>query len=191
MIKQLITQNRSYRRFMENVRIEKEDLLDMIDNARLSASGRNMQPLKYMLCNSVDKNEQIFACLAWAGYLPDWPGPVPGERPSAYIIVLHDKSLAQTYFCDDGIATQSILLSAVEKGFGGCIIASVMRDRLSQIIDLPDGFEIIHVIALGKPFEKVVITEVVNNDIRYWRDENSVHHVPKRSLEEIIVVSRE
>ena len=186
MLNQLILKNRSYRRFFENIPVSRDDLLEMIGNARLSASARNMQTLKYLISNNPETNNRIFPCLAWAGYLKDWPGPQPGERPSAYIVMLHDKQLADSAFCDDGIAAQSILLTAVEKGFGGCILGSVKKKELADILTIPSNLEILYVIALGKPSETVVIEEVKDGDIRYWRDENQVHHVPKRSLEEII-----
>jgi len=159
----------------------------MINAARLSASARNAQPLKYFLSNAAEINEKIFPSLAWAGYLKDWPGPAPGERPSAYIVQLHDTTITGNYFCDDGIAAQSILLTAVEKGLGGCIIASVKKEQLAKTLDLPGHLEIIQVIALGKPAEKVVIEEMQQGDIKYWRDENGIHHVPKRPLEELII----
>lgn len=186
MLKDLLHRNRSYRRFVEKIKISNSDLEEMIDAARLSASGRNAQSLKYILSNDVDLNNVIFPNLAWAGYLKDWDGPTEGERPSAYIIQLNDKELSNNYYCDDGIALQSILLSAVEKGYGGCIIASIKKNVLSASLNLPENLEILHVIALGKPAEEVVIEEMVDNDIKYWRDENGVHHVPKRKLEDII-----
>lgn len=186
MLKELILKNRSYRRFEEDHEVNREDLLDMIDSARLSASARNSQPIKYAISNERELNALIFPNLAWAGYLKDWPGPEPGERPSAYISQLHDTRIEGNYFCDDGIAAQSILLTAVEKGLGGCIIASVKKESLSKVLGLPDYLKIIQVIALGKPAEKVVIEEVKDNDIKYWRDENGVHHVPKRSVEELV-----
>jgi nitroreductase len=89
--------------------------------------------------------------------------------------------------CDDGIATQSILLGAVEAGYGGCIIRAVNRKKLREILNLPEQFEIIQVIALGKPKEAIILDEMTNGEIKYWRDANQVHHVPKRSLEEIIL----
>jgi len=186
MIKNLLLRNRSYRRFHEDQKISNEDLKDMIDSARLSASARNSQPLKYFLSNSPEMNAKIFPNLAWAGYLADWPGPAEGERPSAYIIQMHDSRIAAGYFCDDGIAAQSILLTAVEKGYGGCIIASVKKESLAKILHLPDYLKIIQVIALGKPSERVVIEDIKNNDVKYWRDKDSVHHVPKRGLDELI-----
>ena len=146
-----------------------------------------MQPLRYMLFNNPDDCARIFPSLAWAGYLKDWTGPVEGERPSAYIIQLGDLDLTDDWWCDDGIAAQSMLLTAVEKGFGGCIIGSVQREKLRSILDIPERYKIIQVLALGKPVEKVVIEDVVDGDIKYWRDEKGVHHVPKRSLQELII----
>lgn len=187
MIRELILKNRSYRRFYQNEEISLEQLKNWVDLARLSASGRNAQPIKYILSNKTEKNEKIFSTLAWAAALSDWSGPVEGERPSAYLIQLLDKSIANQFFCDDGIAAQSILLGAVEMGFGGCIFRSINKPKLKALLEIPDQFEIINVIALGKPLEKVVIEELKNNDFNYWRDENKVHHVPKRSLNELIL----
>jgi len=186
-LKDLILRNRSYRRFDESHAVSRDDLLEMIDAARCSASARNAQPLKYALSFTGKMNAKIFPCLAWAGYLTEWPGPAEGERPSAYIVQLHDTTLATNYFCDDGIAAQSILLTAVEKGLGGCIIGSVQKETLSQILDIPPHLRIIQVIALGKPIEQVVLEPVKDGDIKYWRDEQGVHHVPKRPLEKLVI----
>lgn len=186
--KDLVKNNRSYRRFDEKFAITRETLVELIGLARFAASGRNAQPLKYFLSNNEELNEQIFSTLAWAGYLKEWPGPEEGERPSAYIVVLLDRDISDHFLCDDGIAMQNILLGAVDKGLGGCIIRSINKPRLSVFLNLPDRFEIIDVIALGKPIEKVVITNVGDDgDIRYYRDENGIHYVPKRSLDELII----
>ncbi len=188
MLKDLIQKNRSYRRFYENEPISEAQLKAMVDNARLSATGRNIQSLKYILSNTAELNDKIFPLLAWAGYLKEWNGPEAGERPSAYIIMVNDKSITESYFWDHGIAVQSILLTAVEQGFGGCIIASVNKEKLRTALNIPQQYEIIQVIALGKPKEIVVIDEMPENgDVKYWRDENAVHHVPKRKLDDIII----
>jgi nitroreductase len=186
-IKDLILKNRSYRRFCQEVEISKEEMLTFIDLARLSPSARNAQPLKYFISNDPDLNARIFPSLAWAGYLKDWPGPEEGERPSAYIVVMVDKTISENYYCDHGIATQSILLGAVEMGFGGCIIAAVKRPELRDTLQIPEFLEILHVIALGKPKEEVVIEKMEGDDFKYWRDEKQVHHVPKRGIAELII----
>lgn len=125
--------------------------------------------------------------LGWAGYLTTWPGPEEGERPSAYIVLLNDTLISGNYFCDDGIAMQSILLGATEAGYGGCIIHSVNRNKLRQLLNLSEQYDILYVVALGKPKETVVLEEMQNGEIKYWRDEEQVHHVPKRALDEIIL----
>ena len=187
MLIDLILQNRSYRRFDQSALVPMKLLREMVEAARVSASARNMQPLRYLLFNNASDCEKIFPTLAWAGYLKDWPGPEEGERPSAYIVQLGDLDLTRDWWCDDGIAAQSMLLTAVEQGFGGCIIGSVQRERLRDILDIPEQYKIIQVLALGRPAEEVVIDKMVKDDIKYWRDEDGVHHVPKRGLDELIL----
>ena len=184
----LAKRNRSFRRFDEQFVIDRNTIVELVELARYAASGRNAQPLKYFLSSDPVLNDQIFPTLGWAGYLKDWPGPGEGERPSAYIVILLDRSISDNFFCDDGIAMQNILLGAVEKGLGGCMIRTINKPTLSQILKLPAHLDIIDVVALGKPIEKVVITSVgEDGDIKYYRDENGVHYVPKRSLDELIV----
>ncbi len=188
MLRDLILKNRSYRRFDQNHAISLNVLSELVDLARNSASARNAQPLKYILSQEEEKNAKIFKTLAWAGYLKEWDGPEEGEHPSAYIIMLGDTEITNNYFCDHGIAAQSILLGATELGLGGCIVASILREELKAALSIPEKFEIIQVIALGKPIEKVVLEPLASSgDIKYWRDAEQVHHVPKRSLDEIIL----
>jgi nitroreductase len=189
MLRDLILTNRSYRRFHESAAVNLDTLKALVDLARLSASASNLQPLKFVLSWNADKNALIFPHLAWAGYLKNWNGPTEGERPSAYIIILGDTSIARNYHCDHGIAAQSILLGAAERGLGGCMIAAIERDGLRAALELPNRFEILLAIALGKPKEEVVLEAVgPAGDIKYWRDAQGVHHVPKRALDDMIIV---
>jgi len=189
MIKELMLRNRSYRRFDESVPVTEATLRELVDLARLSASAANLQPLKYLLSCEPDRNAIIFSRLAiWAGYLSDWPGPGEGERPSAYIVMLGDTTIAPSFAYDCGIAAQSILMGATERGLGGCLLASVQREGLRKALHIPGHYEILLVIALGTPAERVVIDPVDSaGDIRYWRDDAGVQHVPKRALDDIII----
>ena len=188
MIRDLIIKNRTYRRFLEDVAVERETLREFVDLARLSASAANMQPLKYVISCEPQKNALIFRHLGWAGYLKDWPGPSEGERPSAYIIILSDTKISEFADCDHGIAAQSILLGAAEKGLGGCMIGTVQRKELSEALNIPPRYRILLVLALGKPKETVVLETVgPDGSIEYWRDADGVHHVPKRPLDELIL----
>ncbi len=188
MLRDLVLKSRSYRRFIQDAAIDIDTLRELVDLARLSPSAANLQPLKYVLSCDPERNALIFPHLGWAGYLSDWPGPEEGERPSAYIVILGDTEISRSAGCDHGIAAQSILLGAVEKGLGGCAIGSVQTEGLRKALGIPSRYDILLVLALGKPRETVVIETVgPTGDIKYWRDTEGVHHVPKRSLDDIIL----
>ena len=189
MLKDLVTRCRSFRRFHEDVKISTEELKELVDLARLTPSTANSQALKFRLCNTPEETEKVFDTLGWAGALPDWDGPEKGERPSAYIIILCDLSIGKNKPHDDGIVAQTIMLGAVEKGYGGCMLGNVQRSRLAEALQIDtEKYSIDLVLALGKPKEEVVLVPVnEDGDVRYYRDENQVHYVPKRRLEDLIV----
>jgi nitroreductase len=187
-LRDLVLRNRSYRRFDGSCPIRHDTLVELVGLARCTPSAANRQPLKYILSADQKTNDRIFPCLAWAAYLQDWKGPAPGDRPTAYIVILIDEAITKDWWCDDGIAAQTILLGAVERGLGGCMIGSISKGRLRQELVIPEHLKIRLVVALGKPAERVVLEDLrPGGDFRYRRDEKGVHHVPKRTLQELIV----
>lgn len=189
MLKELVEQCRSYRRFYENEPISTEVLKELVNLARISPTGGNAQPLKFKLTNTPEENGKVFETLGWAAALPDWAGPEEGERPSAYITILCDLSIGKNKLQDNGIASHVIMLGAVEKGLGGCIIATVNRKKLAENLNIDtERYSIDLVLALGKPKETVVMVPVEQDgSTKYYRDSEGVHYVPKRSLEDIII----
>lgn len=184
--KEMVRTNRSYRRFYEEERISRSELMDLVDTARLTPSAANRQPLRYRVIEDAATCARVFATLGWAGYLKDWDGPVEGERPAAYIVMLGKAELNSAQ--DEGIAAQTMLLGAVAKGYGGCMLGNVKRDELAKVLELPEGYVIKLVIALGKPREEVVIDQIrADGDIRYYREANQVHHVPKIALDDLLI----
>ena len=184
----LIVRNRSYRRFDQSKPVERETLRRLVDIARRTPSAANRQPLKYVLLNHADTCARLFPYLGWAAALKGWSGPAEGERPTAYIIILCDTQISKNAGCDHGIAAQSILLAAVEKGLGGCMIGTVQRDGVRKEFGIPERCEILLVVALGVPAEKCVLEEMkAGAGVDYYRDAEGVHHVPKRSLDEVIL----
>jgi nitroreductase len=181
MLRDLVIKNRSYRKFHQEP-VGMGTLKELVDLARLSASGSNLQPLKYVLSCDEKKNATIAPLVGLGG------NPPPEDRPTAYIIVLGDKTIRETFGCDHGIAVQSILLGAAEKGLGGCIVGNVKRDELRQALSIPPTLDILLALALGKPKEAAVI-DIVGADgtVKAYWDEQGIRHVPKRALNEIIV----
>lgn len=187
MLRNLLQKNRSYRRFDQDVRIPETDLTELVELTRWCASGRNAQALKYVVVSSEAECESVFGTLAWAGYLTEWPGPEVGERPTAYLIQVLDTNIVENCLCDDGIQAQTILLGAVEKGYGGCIIKAFKNEPLREILQLREHLKIMYVIALGKPKEQIEVVEMKDGDFKYWRNTEGRHFVPKRPLNELIV----
>jgi nitroreductase len=185
----IVLKNRSYRRFYENHALDDKYLKKLVSYARLTPSAANLQPLRYRLVSAEDEKEKVFNTLLWAAYLKDFDGPVKGERPGGYIVVLKDSSVkGDLYKYDAGISAQTILLGASFSDLGGCIIASFKKEELIRKLSLPKEVEPVFVIALGKPLEQVVIEDIKKDgDIKYFRDENRVHHVPKIKLDDIII----
>lgn len=184
----LVKKSRSYRRFVESRRISREEVIGFVDIARFCPSGRNRQPLRYIVSVEPEITEWINSCLLWALDLPDWGGPVAGERPAAYITILSGKDCVPDPAIDVGIAAQTIRLAAAEKGIGGCMLGSIKKKELRKLLAIPNEYEIQLVIALGYPAENVVLEELGDDgNTNYWRDGKDVHHVPKRSLEEVVV----
>jgi len=184
----LVQKTRSCRRFYQEPIIDLDILKSLVEMSRMTASAANLQPLKYILSSDPEINIAIFQCLGWAGYLKDWPGPVPDERPTGYIVMLGDQHIAKNFDMDIGIAAQTIMLGAYYHGFGGCMLANIRHQQLADTLNIADHYKILLVLALGTPKESIVIDPMNSDgDCRYFRDENEIHHVPKRSLDDIIV----
>jgi nitroreductase len=184
----LILHTRSIRRFRESAPVSLETLCELVDLARLAPSAGNKQPFKYALSASRKVNAMIFPHLRWAAYLQQWDGPVEGERPSAYIVICRDIAISNALNSDQGFAVQNILLGATARGLGGCVIASFVREKIREVLQIHEALDPIWVIALGVPVETVVVEPLgPEGDIRYWRDAANVHHVPKRPLESILL----
>jgi nitroreductase len=185
---ELVLKTRTHRRFRQDRPVDMQTLEGLVDLARNTASAANLQPLRYVLSCSPETNAAIFATLGWAAYLPHWQGPEEGERPAAYIVVLAETAIGDHKEVDMGIAAQTMVLGAAEKGLASCMLASVNRDKLRDILSVPEEYAILLVIALGEPAEAVVLEDLpTDGSIKYWRDDQDVHHVPKRTLGQVVL----
>ena len=184
----LVARTRSYRRFDQTVNIPRETLASWVALARLVPSSANHQALKFLLINEPELNARVFKSISFAGYLKEWGGPKEGEKPTAYVVILGDTTIKQNFDLDTGIAAQTMMLAANDAGFGGVMMGAIKRESLREEMQIPVHLEVVLLLALGKPTEQVVVEETsAEHGIRYYRDAEDVHHVPKRPLSELII----
>lgn len=189
MMNELVKKNRSFRAFHTGETIPEERLRAWIDTARHCPSARNTQPLKYRIVTKQAELDAVLPTTYWAGSLGLQLPPL-GQAPTAYIVICHDTSLSPVSGfsqMDVGIAAQTIMLCAAEEGFGGCMIGSVKADVVSEALQIPAHLAPQLVLGLGVPNENVVLTDAKDGAVRYYRDEENTHYVPKRPLDEILI----
>ena len=189
MFKDLVLKNRSYRAFDESRPITKADMTALVDLARHVASGMNKQPLRYRIVCEQGELAKMLANTRYAGAL-SIKLPPEGQKPTGFIVIFNDSEIGSPDFLsfkDCGIAAQTILLGATEMGFGGCMLASFDPARLCEDLGIPTRYQPVLAIALGTPAESVVVEDADEIKAPYYRDEQNVHHVPKRKLEDILL----
>lgn len=190
MIRDLVKKSRSYRVFDESHKLKKQDLVDLIELARFCPCGKNSQSLRFIPIYKEEILKEIYPYLTWAAYLKDWKGPVEGERPTGIILIVSKEvtSNDSILFCDVGISSQTIMLGAVEKNLGGCMIMALNRKKIAEVLNLSDDY-IIHIaLAIGKPAQDVIVEDINEGEnTKYWMDEDKTHHVPKIVLDDLIL----
>lgn len=188
---ELVRKNRSYRGYNENRPVTREELTRLVECARLCPSSVNAQPLKYRLVWQKEEVARLQEKTNWAKALTSITLPHPGMCPTAFIVICQDTGIdasLQRYQKDVGIVAQTMLLGAVEMGLGGCMIGNFNAGEVRQVLALPEAMAPLLVVAIGEPAETVVLTEVgPDGSVQYYRDENDVHYVPKRALEDILI----
>jgi len=173
-----IKNRRTIRKYLQKP-VPKEVLTKCVEAARLSPNGLNMQPLRYMVVDDKELLPKVFSTLGWAMNLPEYY-PREGEKPQTYIVIMIEGK-ARTPIHDVAIASMSISMVAYEEGLGTCIFGSVNRDKLKELLEIPQELSVELVVALGYPAEKPVVEPVVDGETNYWLDKNGGLHVPKRT----------
>ncbi len=191
MFRDIVLKNRSYRGFNQERKITKEELIDLVDIARFAPSSVNLQPLKYRVVFEESEMVELRPLLNWAKALTELKLPHEGMQPTGAIIICLDEKItteAARVQKDIGIVAQTMLLGSIEKGLGGCMIGNFVPSKVSACVGLPEHLKPQLVIAFGEPKEEIVLTEVSEGEsITYYRDENDVHYVPKKKLEDVLI----
>jgi len=189
MIKELLYENRTCRTFDESRKITREELLDMVDCARVAPAAMNVQPLSYRLIYTPEELCKFLPLTKWGGALPELNLPPEGHGPQAFILICQDTEKfgdPKKFDRDVGICATAIYLRAAEMGLSGCMIGSVNKDAAREVLSLSANIEPLLAIGLGKADEVRKIVPVKDGVTKYYRLDG-VHCVPKRELSDIIL----
>lgn len=184
-VREAIKSRRSIRKFLQTP-INHTILTDLVDAARLCASGANLQPLKYAVLDNRDIVQAIFPLVKWAGYLPDW-NPAPMEGPPAYIAVFGDTTISSAFETDAGAAVTTMMLAAVELGLATCWLGAIDRPALQSLLGFDHRLRLLYLLAVGYPDQESVIRPIAEGNCKYYFDSQGILQVPKRPLADILL----
>ena len=188
-ISDIILSRRTVRRF-KPVPVDRSLLEKLVNAGRLAPSAGNLQPLEFVAVDDAEVCRAVFPCLRWAAYISPKGNPQPGQEPMAYIVTIVNLAVREKGFeYDVGAAMENMILAAHDEGLGSCWLISVEREKLAEILSVPQGFRIDCVLALGYPAESPVAEEFTES-IKYWQDAEGVLHVPKRPLKSVLRINR-
>ena len=187
-LEQALKERRTVRRFTQTP-IPEEELRSLIDAARLASCGRNDQRLRYIVVRTPEVVNTLFTCTAWAGSVAPRRNPVPGvSSPTAFIVVVGKTDVAQTPLlqADCGAAVQTIQLAAWGKGIGCCWMGAIDRQKIHDLLEMPNEDAVLYVIALGYAAEKPVSEDIDDpQKVKYYLDDADLLHVPKLTVDAI------
>lgn len=190
-LKELVTKARTCRRFKGQSVLSTETLTSLIDYARLAASARNAQILRFVTVSDAETRSAMDKLVVLGGALTPEQRATDAQRPGGYIVICGPENMDDFATMDVGIAAQSINLAACEAGLRTCMIGAVKKDEAAQLIGLPDGLKVKLVMALGVSDEEIrLVGRRDDGKLIYYRDENDVHCVPKITLEEAVIMNR-
>ena len=189
MIIENIKHTRSHRRFTEK-KITEEEILEMLEGARFSASTKNAQILRYSYTIDDEKCKKLFSSVSLGGLLKNEDKATFEERPRGFILISAKKDVktpeSRLYF-DVGIASQNIILIADELGYGACIVISYNKKAFEEILGLPEEYDSKAVIILGESKDIVKLVDSKDEEDTKYFVENGIHHVPKLKLGDLIL----
>lgn len=176
-----IKTRRSIRKFKQKP-IPKSVLTKILESGRLAPSAGNLQPCEFIVVNEAKAKEDLFPALKWAFYIAPKGNPKKEDRPFTYIVTIVDIDKSASWgLIDATIAMESMTLAAWSFGVASCWLGAIDKDKIRQLLVIPKHYNVEFVLALGYPAEKSVV-EKYKGDVKYWKDEKGVLHVPKRSL---------
>ena len=179
----LLAKNRSTRGFDTSFKVRYDQLVALVEAARLAPSARNQQILRFRLVTA-EEAHLVLPHIRLGAALPELNLPLPNTEPNAFIVICSEKE-SRYVDMDMGIATQTMLLRAVEMGLNGVCIAAFDRDAVREALNLSLAPQLI--LAIGRSAERVEVVDIAEGESTTYYRKDGTHFVPKLRSEELIL----
>jgi len=137
-----LRERRSVRSFTDEA-VDRQVIEDLVDCARLAPTARNVQPWEFVVVTDDEYRRRLADLTDHGKFIAD--------APVCIAIFSRDTK----YFLEDGsAATTQLLLAAHALGLGACWVAGDKKpymDAVRKLLDVPQGYRLISLIALGHP----------------------------------------
>lgn len=189
MFFELAEKSRTARSFVSSRAVPEEDLMLIVDTARISPSARNLQRVRYAVITG-ENADGMFNNISLGGALKAEEKPTYADRAPAYIALLAPKTDTDpNLYIDIGIASEAVTLAARSLGYSTCIIRSFKPDYLASCIDT-EKYSTVVVIAVGVSREVAEVRNVTEGESLMYFKENGKHIVPKLSLDSVLLKTK-
>jgi len=154
---QAIEGRRSVRKFTE-YRVTDDEIRQLLEAARLAPSWANTQVWEFVVVRDRQIIEKVAGTLS-----PNNPATKGILASSAVIVACAKTGVSGSYtgkevtkhkewfMFDLGMAVQNLCLRAHELGLGTVVAGLMDHDACKKIIDLPEGYEVLAALPIGKP----------------------------------------
>jgi nitroreductase len=159
-----IQERRSIRSY-EDKPVEREKMEKILEAGRLAPSAKNVEPWHFIAVTNAAKRK-VLSGGTWAKFLSQSP---------LVIVACGDKKASPNWYAIDvALAVENMVLTAVSMGLGTCCVGSFNEKDVKSALKIPENFEVLIMLAVGYPGNKVDLSSKLLNLVRTRKSLNEV-----------------
>jgi len=184
----IIKTRRTIRKFDNEKKINKSNLLKMVQLWVLYPSRMNKQPLEFIIIDDKELCKKIFSKILW--WIKNKTNKVfadPVYAPNAYIAILHNKTILEKWFeYDIWWSAENIMIFANSLWIWSVWLHSILKIEISNLLNIPkDTYNLDSLIWLGYPHQTSETVKLDGDKTSYYIDDEHNLYVPKRDFNSI------
>lgn len=154
-VKETINLRKSVRKYKDE-QIPEEIIRELLEAARKAPSAKNTQSHRYFIVKDKDAKDELIKFRVFKQpFVNDAPLIIiccadPSQYPKSTDV---DEPPVNYAYIDLSIAASFLVLRATELGLGTVFVAWIYREKIKEILNIPQNYIIPFVIAVGYPAE--------------------------------------